>query len=196
MRDEVGARRALDRASHADNEIDRTVWLASAADHAIKRRAVLVGGSAVNLHTGSYRPTDIDLCAYLDEADRRLLQSVGFEQIQGDHFSYTFEDGERWLVEFPDSQVDGEVMELVLDDGETLAVITLESLIVDRLLQATDGTGVTFDEAVRLCLAASEHARWWWVEADIGQRDQLEPGLELRKTYQRVKARTGALLTG
>jgi len=35
--------------------------LAKAADRAIGGKAVLVGGAAVNLHTGSYRPTDVDL---------------------------------------------------------------------------------------------------------------------------------------
>ena len=61
------ARRALNRADQATDEIDGSFWLATAANHAISRGAVLVGGAAVNLHTGVYKPTDVDLCACLDE---------------------------------------------------------------------------------------------------------------------------------
>ncbi len=93
MRDVEAAKRALDRAEQATDEIDRSVWLAKAADHAISRNAVLVGGAAVNLHTGVYKPTDIDLCAHLDEEDRIQLDGIGFKHLQGDHFLYTFRDG-------------------------------------------------------------------------------------------------------
>ena len=67
MRDLEAARKALDRAEQSTNEVERSVWLAKAADHAISREAVLIGGAAVNLHTGVYKPTDIDLFAYLDD---------------------------------------------------------------------------------------------------------------------------------
>lgn len=143
-------------------------------------------GPAVNLHTGSYRPTDVDMCAYLDDGDRQALIDIGFEHFQGDHFVFTFEDGERWLLEFPDSQVDGDVMHLKLDRYETLDVISLESLIVDRLLQATNGTQVTFDEAVRLCCPVLENADWSRVEAEVRERGQLEPMLRLEETYVQV----------
>ena len=188
MRDQERAKRALERAEQVSDEINRSVWLAKAADHAVQGRAVLVGGAAVNLHTGSYRPTDIDICAYLNEEDRRVLMDVGFEHLQGDHFAYTFGDGERWLIEFPDSQVDGDVSVIELDETEMLEVISLESLVVDRLLQATDGAQVTFDEAVRLCLAVVESADWDRVANDVARRDELEPGLRILTTYQRVMA--------
>lgn len=194
MRNPDRAREALARAERQSDEIDRTVWLAKAVDHAIKSHAVLVGGSAVNLHTGSYRPTDIDMCAYLDEADRRALRDLGFEQSHGDHFAYTFTEGERWLIEFPDSQVDGDVMTVELDVGETLNVISVESLVVDRLLQATDGTRVTFDEAVRLSYAVLEHADWDRIEIDIRQRSQIDPSLSLFETYERVIAAARRML--
>ncbi len=64
------------------NAILRSLWLAKAADYAIKGRAVLVGGTAVNLHTGSYRPTDIDMCALLDASDRQALVELGFTNSQ------------------------------------------------------------------------------------------------------------------
>ncbi len=194
MRNAPKARQALERAEKASGEIDRSVWLAKAADHAIQGKAVLVGGAAVNLHTGSYRPTDVDMCAYLNQDDRLMLKDVGFGHRQGDHFAYTFGDGEAWLLEFPASQVDGDVTSIRLDSDETLYVISLESLIVDRMLQTTDGTGVTFDEAVRLCVAVMESADWDRVKVDVLERDQLQPGLGLLETYERVLAFSQSLI--
>lgn len=191
MRDTEAAARALDRAEQATDEIDRSVWLAKAADHAISRDAVLVGGVAVNLHTAVYKPTDLDLCAYLDREDRLELERLGFKHLQGDHFLYTFRDGEKWPVEFPDSVVDGDVMHVSLDGGEVLTVMSVESLVMDRIRQATDGTDVTFDEAVRLCRAVKETADWALIESRVNEEDRRAPQLGLSETYGRVLARTG-----
>lgn len=191
MRDIAAARNALDRAERATDETDRSVWLAKAADHAISRDAVLVGGAAVNLHTAVYKPTDIDLCAYLDEEDRTELDRLGFKHLQGDHFIYTFRDGEKWPVEFPDSVVDGDVMHVSLDVGEVLTVISTESLVLDRIRQATDRTDVTFDEAVRLCRAVKETADWTLIEGRVNEEDRQAPLLRFRETYERVMSKAG-----
>jgi hypothetical protein len=189
VRDLEAAKRALDRAEQATNEVDRSVWLAKAADHAISRNAVLVGGAAVNLHTAVYKPTDIDLCAYLDEEDRTQLDRLGFKHLQGDHFLYTFRDGERWPVEFPDSVVDGDVMQISLDADEVLVVISTESLVLDRIRQATDRSDVTLDEAVRLCRAVKDTADWALIENKVNEEDRQAPLLRLRETYEQVLAR-------
>jgi hypothetical protein len=189
VRDVEAAKRALDRAEQASDEVDRSVWLAKAADHAISREAVLIGGAAVNLHTAVYKPTDIDLCAYLDEEDRTELDRLGFKHLQGDHFLYTFRDGEKWPVEFPDSVVDGDVMHVSLAADEVLVVISTESLVLDRIRQATDRTDVTFNEAVRLCRAVKETADWASIENKVDEEDRQAPLLRLRETYERVQAR-------
>jgi hypothetical protein len=189
MRDLDRSRAALARADSATDEIERTLWLAKGADHALNGRPVLVGGAAVNLYTGLYQPTDVDMCARLDNEDRLALVQVGFDGLRGDHFRYTFTDGQAWLLEFPEAVVDGDVGEIELDSEERVRVITLESLIVDRVTQATDGGGVTLDEAVRLCVAVYDDADWKKVEADIRVRDQLRPRLGLDATYRRVIAR-------
>jgi hypothetical protein len=194
MRDSARAKAALRRAERGPNELDRSLWLARAAGHAIEGRAVLVGGAAVNMHTQSYRPTDIDMCAHLDESDRQALQDVGFQHQRGDHFSFEFADGEEWLLEFPSSQVDGDVSVVALDDDETLEVISRESLIVDRVLQATDGTSVTFDEALRLLVAVFHDADWARVDQDVRERDRVAPKLKLEKTYSRLKEQARRLL--
>jgi hypothetical protein len=130
------------------------------------------------------------MCAYLDEADRNALIAAGFHHREGEHFHYDFEDGERWLLEFPCSRVDGDVTLVILDDEESLEVMSLESLIVDRVLQSTDGTEVIFIEAVRLCVAVFEDADWSKVGDEIRQRDELEPMLGLESTYTRVMDET------
>lgn len=194
MRDNARAQAALRSAERESNELDRSLWLASAAAHAIDGRAVLVGGAAVNMHTQSYRPTDVDMCAHLDESDRRALEDVGFQRQHGDHFSFEFPDGEVWLLEFPSSQVDGDVSVVALDDDQTLEVISLESLIVDRVLQATDGTGLTFDEALRLLVSVFHDADWVRVDQEVRDRDRVAPKLKLQTTYSRLKEQARSLL--
>lgn len=195
MRNGARALAALSRAESESEELERSLWLAKAADHAIQGRAVLVGGAAVNMHTQSYRPTDVDMCAYLDEADRVSLEAVGFERQQGDHFSYAFDDGEQWLLEFPSSQVDGDVSIVSLDDGEDLEVISLESLIVDRVLQATDRTRVTTDEALRLMVSVFDRADWARVEDEVRERDRLAPKLRVQMTFENLRERAARLLS-
>lgn len=180
------AKAALERAEQASGDIDRSIWLAKASDYAISDRAVLVGGTAVDLHTAMYNPTDVDLCAYLDKADRQGLTQLGFENIQDDHFRYTFPDGRVVLLEFHDTRVDGGVMQVALDDGEPLLVIDRESLVVDRVEQATDHSQVTFDEAVRYCFAVTDQVDWPLVEAEIHRRDRMNPLIKLVQTYERV----------
>ena len=187
MRNLEKARHALEKAnSEIGGETVRSLWLAKAADYAITDRASLVDGAAVNLHTGSYKPTAVDLCARLDESDREALVQIGFRHFQGDHFSYLFVDGQEWLLEFPDSQVDGDVMTIRLSPDDLLSVIRPESLIVDRVLLATDRTRITYDEALRLCLALFDKADWQVVSDDIRTRDSLEPGLRLQSVYDRL----------
>lgn len=189
MRDVIKAREALKKAAQAATDIERTVWLAKAADHAVADRAVLVGGAAVNIFTGLYRPTDVDLCAYLDDGDRRTLAEIGFTHSHGDHFAYQMPDGERWLLEFPDTRVDGTVMQVRLATDEELTVISLESLVVDRIDQATDRTETTFEEAVRLCVAVLDTADWSEVERQMSQRHEIEPYTGIIATYERVMER-------
>lgn len=178
--------KALERAELAANEIDRSLWLAKAADHAITRDAVLVGGAVVNLHTAVYKPTDIDLCAHLDEEDRIELDRLGLKHLHGDHFLYAFRDGEKWPVEFPSSTVDGDVIHISLGDDESLSVISTESLVLERIRQATDRTNVTFDEAVRLCRAVWTTADWTLIGQEIDQEDRQAPLLRLREMYERI----------
>ena len=64
----------LRRASEANIEsTERKLLTAAAFSEAALEHAVLVGGTAVELHTGSYRPTDIDLVGYSRSGSDAIL---------------------------------------------------------------------------------------------------------------------------
>lgn len=61
-------------------------------------------------------------------------------------------------------------MQIALDHDEPLLVIDRESLLVDRVEPATDGTQIAFDEAARYCFAVTDQVDWALVEAEIDRR--------------------------
>ena len=153
----------------------RRLWLVAAVQAIVGHPVVLVGGAAVDLHTGGYNPTDIDLVGAVTSDDRQALEDAGFDRIGSRYFRWGFPDGSHELVEFPDSVLDGELVQLELDGGVAVNVISLESLVVDRLLQATDRSMVTFEEAVRLVAAVVGEVDWRWVADDIRARPLRQP---------------------
>ena len=159
----------------ADREHDpmvRRLWVVAAVQAIVSRPIFLVGGSAVDLHTGSYRPTDIDLVGAVGAADRASLIDFGFLESGGRHLKWVFSDGSVELVEFPESRLDGTFERIALSEDITINVISVESLIVDRIHQATDGTSVTFDEAVRLVIAVGDRVDWAAIASDLASRPE------------------------
>lgn len=157
----------------ADSEADpslRRLWLVAAIDAIVARPVFLVGGAAVDLHTGGYQPTDVDLVGVVTAQDRIALVDAGFVETGGRHLRWDYPDGKSELVEFPESTLDGSFERIQLSDEVLVNVITVESLVVDRIVQATDGTGVTFDEALRLIVATADRVDWSGVAADIRAR--------------------------
>ncbi len=153
----------LRRAELAEpGSIARTLLTVAAFDAAAANDLILVGGAAVNIHTGSYRPTDIDVVGWLSADDAPALNALGFEK-RGRHWLHIFADGETPAIEVAasglfDMATDPPVV-YDLEPGH-VAVISLNDLVMDRLLQATGGEPVTFDEAVRLAIAAYESIDW------------------------------------
>lgn len=90
------------------------------------------------------------------------LSDLGFQR-EGRHWLYSFDDGETLAVEVPSDRLDDFAVEppliVSLNPGE-VAVISLNDLMMDRLLQATGGEPVIFDEAVRLAVAADQRIAW------------------------------------
>lgn len=144
------------------NSTQRKLLTAAAFASAALDNAVLVGGAAAELHTGSYRPTDIDLVGHHKPRHADTLRELGFHQ-QGRHWQYAFTDGETLAIEVPGDTLGEFAIEppLVIDLAPaTLAVISLNDLMMDRLLQATGGEPVTHDEALRLGVAAYDRIDW------------------------------------
>lgn len=162
----------LDRANTEPDPTKRRLWLIAAIDAIIARPVFLVGGVAVDLHTGSYRPTDIDLVGVVSRRDRDALVTAGFVESGGRHLQWQYPDGHADLVEFPESVLDGDFEQIRLSDTAAINVITAESLVVDRIHQATDGTNVTFDDAVRLVTAVSDRVDWPAVAHDLRSRPE------------------------
>jgi len=164
--------RELEAAERNHDPMVRRLWLVAAIQAIVSRPVFLVGGSAVDLHTGSYRPTDIDLVCVVGAADRVALIDIGFIESGGRHLKWVFSDGSVELIEFPESQLDGTFERIFLNEDVAINVITVESLIVDRIHQATDGMSTTFDEAVRLVIAVGDRVDWAVVAFDLASRPE------------------------
>jgi len=161
----------FEMAAQAESDTaERYLLLIAAIDAVLEPDVVLVGGSAVNVHTGTYNPTDIDLVAAVGTAEREELVSWGFTWagVGHRHLSYEFPDGEIALVEFPSSTLDGtrppEWREVTQDVGVWL--IALDDLMMDRLQQVTDGSLVTFEAAVSLARAMADGIDWGSLEEE------------------------------
>jgi len=154
------AANALNMAEATADPVRRRLWVVAAIDALLSTRMVIVGGAAVDLFTGSYRPTDIDLIGSVSREDRETLAAGGFTEVGSRHVAWTATDGETVLVEFPASSLESDFDLIELAPGVTVAVITLEGLVVDRLIQATHPNSVSFDDAVALVAAVAEGMDW------------------------------------
>lgn len=147
----------------ADADTDpvrRRLWVVAAIDALLDTRTVIVGGAAVDLYTGSYCPTDIDLIGSVSRKDRERLVAGGFTTVGSRHVAWTATNGETVLVEFPASNLEGDFDLIELEPGVTVAVITLAGLLVDRLIRATHPNSVSFDDAVALVAAVADEVDW------------------------------------
>jgi hypothetical protein len=155
---------------HADSEFDpslRRLWLVAAIDAIVPRPMFLVGGAAVDLHTGRYEPTDVDIVGVVTAEDRSALVAAGFVETEGRHLRWDYPDKTSEFVEFPGSTLDGSSERIRLSDTVTMNVISVESLVVDLIVKATDAAQMTFDEALRLIVATSDRVDWPAVAAEI-----------------------------
>lgn len=173
--------------------IERTLWITALVGTVLDRRVVLIGGAAHNLYTGEYRPTDIDLAATdVGRNEFELLSARGFTDrgIGHRHIELHLGEGEpAELVEFPADLTDIRATDVVtLSSDVSVEVISLPDLVVDRLIQATDGTPVTFDDAVALIVAANTEIDWTTIRRLVAMRS-ADPWLdELPEVLERVRS--------
>jgi hypothetical protein len=183
-----------ERAASAEpGSIERSLWIVALVQALLDRRVVLIGGAAHNLYTGDYRPTDIDLAAPgVGRTEFELLGAAGFFDRGPGHRHIELRLGEPEfpeLIEFP-TDLDGidSTDSIALADEVSVEVISLADLVVDRLIQATDATSVTFDDAVALMVATYADIDWEVVD-QLVENHSLDPMLsELPTVLQRVRA--------
>lgn len=152
---------ALALAEPADSPA-RALFVTAAVSMAAGTRYVLVGGSAVNVYTGAYRPTDLDLVGPLGPALERAAISLGFAR-RG-RYLVLESAGREIVLDLPDDSL----FDLAADPpeevevaaGVTAAVLSATDLMMDRTLQATDGTVVTMQEALTLAVGAYPRIDW------------------------------------
>lgn len=188
----------LKAANAPPDSVERHLLIVAAVEAILDRPVVLVGGAAVNVVTGTYYPTDLDLVASVTTADRRRLVAAGFEWagVGYRHLSITMPDGEVILVEFPDSDLDAVFPpeQIEIDTGVFVSIISLNDLVMDRLRQATDGTLVTLDAAIDLALAAYASIDWDWLDqrAELPELEAIGVPDVLTVVRQRAKRRLRA----
>ncbi len=135
------------------------LYAAAAFDALTSDSMVLVGGGAQVTHTGVGRLTDIDLVGVVTPEDHERLARHGFRR-EGRH--WVMESAGRSIaVEVPSDALLGEEEPEATDIGVAIVrVISVNDLMMDRLVQATDGTEVTWDEALALAIAAFDRIDW------------------------------------
>ena len=148
---------ALARRAPPDS-VDQLLLAAAAFDAVVRAPLVLVGGAAQVIHTG------IDMVGQIESGDRAALARVGFVR-DGRH--WVWGSGNREVaIEVPGSTLLGEdPPELVAVEGSVVRVISVNDLMMDRLIQATDGTAITWEEALSLARAARERIDWTLIES-------------------------------
>jgi len=129
---------------------------------------ILVGAGAQVVYTKQPRPTDFDMVGRITPRDIQvikdalldaLLKDAGFER-RGRHWLHAW-TLEGVLVEVPDSVLMGEdPPELIEVGGHELRVISVDDLMMDRLVQATDRTDITWDEVISLARTVHRDVNW------------------------------------
>ncbi len=153
------------------------LYAAAAFDSIVEHPQTLVGGGAQVFYTQQSRPTDIDMVGRVTTRDMGFLAAAGFEK-KGRHWYYGWEHENGVLVEVPSEESYGvDTPNIVFVSEYPLQVISLNDLMMDRLVQATDNTDVTWDEAVHLAKGTGGRVDWDLIrvrcaeqQTDIGLR--------------------------
>lgn len=186
----VEAQHALDRAREASDPALRRLWVVAAIECLLDRRLVIVGGVAVDLYTGTYRPTDIDVIGSLSRSDRAALREAGFAEHGSRHVAWAPPEGKPILVEFPSAVLDADYELIELEPGVNVAVISLAGLVLDRLLQATHPNTASLDDAVALVTVVHQDVDWRELAREIRSRPDAAY-LGLVETTVEVLTRAG-----
>ncbi|MDE0132224.1 MAG: hypothetical protein OXM62_05100 [bacterium] len=155
------------------------LYSAAAFDAMVECPLILVGGGAQVVHTQQHRPTDIDMVGRITQRDFEALAAAGYEK-QGRHWIYAWKRVDGVDVEVPAAVLMGEDPPEIVDvGGHHLRVISLHDLMMDRLVQATDRTDVTWDEVMELAEATFDRVNWDTVRARCMVKRKEDIGLHI-----------------
>ncbi|MDF1596609.1 MAG: hypothetical protein P1T08_11045 [Acidimicrobiia bacterium] len=157
---------------------ERILFAVAAIDALTAAPLVLVGGGAQLTHTGIGRITDVDVVGPVTSRDEERIRSAGLEK-RGRHWVFESPKG-AVAIEVPGDTLLGEEPPEVIDLGGLLVrIISVNDLMMDRLLQATDGTAVTWNEAFALAVAARDRINWTSIRARCAAMVGTEPFLQV-----------------
>jgi predicted nucleotidyltransferase len=186
------ARALLDRAARERERLKRHLLVAAALREVLSKDPIVVGGTAEEYWTAAeYHPTDLDLCAELNQEDRSSLRRFGFRMF-GRHWQHP---RIQVAIEFPDARIDGDESRTaeVNVGGGRARIIGLEDLYVDRLTQSTvtDHQGIEFQSALAVAAAGHDAIDWTYVRSRLKAISEDDPALgeHLRRNDARIRRR-------
>ena len=155
------------------------LYSAAAFDAMVEHPMILVGGGAQVVYTQQHRPTDVDMVGRITPRDLQVLDDAGFER-RGRHWMHAWTLMEGVFVEVPDTVLMGEDPPRVVDvGGHQLRVISIDDLMMDRLVQATDRTDTTWDEVISLARATHKDVNWERIRARCMIKRKEDLGLHI-----------------
>ncbi len=192
------AERLLAIAERERDRLRRHLLVAAALRAALEVEPIVVGGTAQEFHSGApYHETDLDLCGWIHDEERRVLRELGFRK-RGRHW---FHDASKVAVEFPDARIDGDEarIERVRIAGATVALIGVDDLYLDRLRQATAPTteaSVEYRSALAVAAGAYDRIDRRYVLRRIREIERRDPplGRRMRELDVRIQRRVRSSL--
>src|SRR5216684_4221289 len=104
-RNASGAAKLLAAAATERNRLERHLLVAAALREVLAHEPIVVGGTAEEFYTAAeYHETDLDLCGWVNDEDRKIMRELGFGK-SGRHWVHR---GSKVAVEFPELRIDGD----------------------------------------------------------------------------------------
>jgi hypothetical protein len=193
------ARDLLRKAERAKSGLRQNLLLAAALSEVLTPPPVVVGGTAEEFWGGhQYHETDLDLVGYLNSEGRTALLALGFQR----HGREWTRRGTPFVVEFPDTRIDGDVdrIEVTRIGGRLVRIIGLDDLYVDRLKQATTNApeeDIHFHSALAVAASRYDDINWKYVARRIATTLKAEPhvGQAMQRVNRRIRARARRALS-
>lgn len=192
------AERLLAQAARERDRLRRHLLVAAALRSCLETEPVVVGGTAEEFHSGApYHETDLDVCGWVLDDERRQLLELGFRR-RGHHW---FHDASKVAVEFPEGRIDGDEsrIERVRVGRGTVAIIGIDDLYLDRLRQATAPMAersVEFRSALAVAAGGIDRIDRRYVLRRIRQIERDDPplGRRMRELDVRIRRRVRSAL--